>query len=38
METQPALPIKQARLDNERDYLTPNEMERLIAGAKKSGR
>jgi hypothetical protein len=36
--TQPKPPIKLARLDNERDYLTPDEMERLLNGAKKGGR
>ena len=38
MRTQPKPPIKEAKPDNERDYLTPDEMERLIAGAKKIGR
>ncbi len=36
--TQPKPPIKLAKLDNERDYLTPDEMEKLINGAKKGGR
>ncbi|MBD1893015.1 hypothetical protein [Coleofasciculus sp. FACHB-SPT9] len=38
MRTQPKPPIKEAKPDNERDYLTPDEMGRLIEGARKSGR
>lgn len=38
MRTQPKPPIKEAKPDNERDYLTPDEMERLITAAKKIGR
>ena len=36
--TQPKPPIKEAKPDNERDYLTPDEMGRLIEGVRKSGR
>ncbi|MBD1903712.1 tyrosine-type recombinase/integrase [Trichocoleus sp. DQ-A3] len=38
MGSQSVPPIKQARPDNERQYLTLDEMERLIAVAKKIGR
>ncbi|MBD1838891.1 hypothetical protein [Coleofasciculus sp. FACHB-501] len=38
MRTQPVPPTKLARPDNEQDYLSPDEMERLIAAAKKIGR
>ena len=38
MRTQPKPPIKEAKPDNERDYLTPDEMGRLLDGARKSGR
>ncbi len=38
MGSQSVPPIKQAKPDNERQYLTLDEMERLIAAAKKLGR
>ena len=38
MRTRPVLPIKEAKPDNERDYLTPDEIGQLIKAAKKIGR